>query len=598
MATKSAPRVFVFIAVALALIFFSVALSESLVKSPASDEPPHIASGLSYVATGIFRGNPQHPPLLKELSGLSLLLGGIRWPRTPETDFFLHGDVPKGAQLEWEIGNRIIIGNGPDRTLFWARLPFLVISALLGILIYLWGRELLGGLAALCATFLYFTDPTIMGQAFTVTMDVGVSAFAVLFLFALWRYTRNPTPQRLVLCGLALGLALCAKFSALLFLPIAGLLVFAAVIWPGEPNTGRKRTILDPYYVEPGEIQQTLRSLRKAGRNDLCPCGSGKKYKACHGNRASASTLSWLSKRWLLCAAAFLAMCLVAAVVIEAVYFFPKDPLLYVHGAQLVNADHRPDYQTYMAGEMQHRFTGYFAVAYLLKEPMASIILASAGLILLFRSKSIMPLQKLFLLVPPALFFVGTSMLADQIGIRYVMPMLPFAHLLGGLALATLFTTTVKWGRWAAVALCAWLALAVAGVYPDHLSYFNESACLLGDPSRIGLDGGSKCGVLWLDDSNVDWGQGLKQLKVWLDRHERGRTIRLASQYTFPADGYGIVSEKASPVELGTQPQNGLYVVSASLVARMPAVPGATDWLRRIPTVAMVGHALYVYDIP
>jgi uncharacterized protein YecA (UPF0149 family) len=25
---------------------------------------------------------------------------------------------------------------------------------------------------------------------------------------------------------------------------------------------------------------------RKAGRNDPCPCGSGKKYKRCHGARA------------------------------------------------------------------------------------------------------------------------------------------------------------------------------------------------------------------------------------------------------------------------------------------------------------------------
>ncbi len=26
----------------------------------------------------------------------------------------------------------------------------------------------------------------------------------------------------------------------------------------------------------------------KVGRNDLCPCGSGKKYKRCHGNGTAA----------------------------------------------------------------------------------------------------------------------------------------------------------------------------------------------------------------------------------------------------------------------------------------------------------------------
>ena len=596
--TKAAPRAFGFIAIALAVVFFLVTLSESLVKSPTEDESPHIASGLSYVATGIFRANLQHPPLLKELSGLALLLGGIRWPRTPETELLLHGRLPKGSQPEWEIGAKIIASNGPDRTLFWARLPFLLISSLLAVLIYYWGRQMVGPLAALCATVLYVTDPTIMGQAFTVTMDVGLTAFTVLFLFALWRYLRNPNARRLAVCGLALGLVLCAKFSALLLLPVAAVLLFAAVVWPPAPEPGRKRTILDPYYLEPGETPPLRRVQPKAGRNDFCPCGSGKKYKTCHGNKSSASSLAWLSKRFVLCAAALLVMCLIAAVVIEALYFFPQDPLLYVHGAQLVNADHNPDYQTYLAGELQRRFISYFAIAYLLKEPLAAIILALIGLVLLFRSKSITPLQRLFLLTPAVLFFVGTSMLADQIGIRYIMPVLPFAHLLGGLALAALFTTTAKWGRWAAVALCAWLALAVGGIYPDHLSYFNESACLLGDPSQIGLDGGSKCGILWLDDSNVDWGQGLKQLKLWLDRHESGRIVRLSNPYRFPEDAYGITSVKPAVAELTRQPQRGLYVVSATSVARVPAMRGASDWLRRTPTVAVVGHALYVYDLP
>jgi preprotein translocase subunit SecA len=30
-------------------------------------------------------------------------------------------------------------------------------------------------------------------------------------------------------------------------------------------------------------VQQVVRSQQKVGRNDPCPCGSGKKYKKCHG---------------------------------------------------------------------------------------------------------------------------------------------------------------------------------------------------------------------------------------------------------------------------------------------------------------------------
>jgi preprotein translocase subunit SecA len=32
-----------------------------------------------------------------------------------------------------------------------------------------------------------------------------------------------------------------------------------------------------------GEVVTVTRSMPKVGRNDPCPCGSGKKYKQCHG---------------------------------------------------------------------------------------------------------------------------------------------------------------------------------------------------------------------------------------------------------------------------------------------------------------------------
>jgi len=45
---------------------------------------------------------------------------------------------------------------------------------------------------------------------------------------------------------------------------------------------------LDPVFAadaseEPEEPQQQPEPAGKPGRNDPCPCGSGKKYKKCHG---------------------------------------------------------------------------------------------------------------------------------------------------------------------------------------------------------------------------------------------------------------------------------------------------------------------------
>ena len=33
----------------------------------------------------------------------------------------------------------------------------------------------------------------------------------------------------------------------------------------------------------PEQVAQTENAVPKVGRNDPCPCGSGKKYKHCHG---------------------------------------------------------------------------------------------------------------------------------------------------------------------------------------------------------------------------------------------------------------------------------------------------------------------------
>jgi hypothetical protein len=47
---------------------------------------------------------------------------------------------------------------------------------------------------------------------------------------------------------------------------------FAAASEPKEAHGG-----------EGAPVQTYKREQPKVGRNDLCPCGSGKKYKKCHG---------------------------------------------------------------------------------------------------------------------------------------------------------------------------------------------------------------------------------------------------------------------------------------------------------------------------
>src|SRR5580704_14349614 len=119
------------VAGALIAVFLFQTITASLEKSPVVDEPPHIAAGLSYLGTHVFRANPEHPPLLKEISALSLMMAGVRWPKTDLSDALISGQA-EGKNLEWPVGNNILHDDGVDRVLFWGRLPLALLGGLLG----------------------------------------------------------------------------------------------------------------------------------------------------------------------------------------------------------------------------------------------------------------------------------------------------------------------------------------------------------------------------------------------------------------------------------------------------------------------------------
>jgi hypothetical protein len=540
------PRSFAIAAALLATLFAELFFASRL-KSPAWDEPGHIASGVAYVQLGSLAVNPQHPPLLKALSGLSLTIAGAKWPDVAQARELLNG----AEKWQWDIGSLMLIKAGVDRALQWARLPMMLVGVLGGLVIYLWGRQLAGELAGLCALFLYALDPTIVGHSFLVTLDVGLGVFSLLFLFCLRTYVRVPGRLMLAICGVTLGLALCTKFSSVVLLPVGAVLL---ALGSQEPL------------------------------------------------RARAASLAWIGG--------------IAAMVVLGIYRF-HDAGAFLAGITRVNADHDANYLAFMAGRLAGNFTSYFAVAYLLKEPLAGIALAAGGVWVVLRGSlgrsdgartaaggpaKVARREKAFVLLPPVAFFALHVWKADDLGIRYIVPCLPFAHLLGGIALATLVRAPGPALRVAAAVLSVWIVAAAAGIYPDGLSYFNESACLMDNPAKIGLDGGSRCGIAWLDDSNVDWGEGLKQLGVWIDRNAKSRLARLAYFGSFPPQAYDLPLELMDDSQTWFRPPPGLYAVSAHLVAHNTAlVRGAwsrgDEWMARLTPRAIVGHCLYIYDI-
>ena len=534
--------------IALAFAFFAQSYSASRLKSPTWDEPFHMAVGLAYIETGSIFSTLANTPLLREIAACLLPAVGIDWPDSEIGNRVItvtQPDFHTAIGLQYAAGREIMHAKGPDRVLFWSRLPMILLATGFIFIIYLLGRATFGNGAGLGAAFLYAFDPNILAQSFLTTTDAGLAFFAVLFAFAVWSYIQRQTLWRLLFSGVALGAVLSAKYTAIVLLPTAALWLTASAIWP-------------PAAAPPTPLRARL--IRNA--------------------------------------CAFAGMCLAAILAMECIYLFPPN-LFHVYFAGLGEVTETPEGIFFMAGKLAHRFYGYFVVTWLLKEPLAIIFAVALGLFLTVRQWKTTYFRTAFLLLPAAAFLTIYSLLANDFGIRYIDVVLPFMHIFGGVGLAALFSSTSRKARISGVVLSTWVLAAAAGIYPDHLSYFNETACLLTDPSKIGFDGGSSCGIKWLDESNVDLGGGLKQLKSWMNQHFPGQRFHIGYFGSFPPEYYYMNCDVLSADEALKGKMRGPVAMSAYFVASLPQRFHRADgeWMQKMKPVAIVGHSYYIFDL-
>jgi hypothetical protein len=130
----------------------------------------------------------------------------------------------------------------------------------------------------------------------------------------------------------------------------------------------------------------------------------------------------------------FAIMCGAALVALQVIYLLPSDPFQYLSGWRGIYGGHVEGFQGYLAGQLAPRFYSYYIVAFLLKEPIATIVLAVIGLWFVLSDRSVPNLGRTFYLLPPAILVAGYTVMSFDIGIRYLLPALPFAYLLGGVA--------------------------------------------------------------------------------------------------------------------------------------------------------------------
>ena len=225
------PRQRALVVGALLLIFTLELVHVARVYSATWDEAHHLYDGYTVWTRHDYRLNPEVPPLVKLTAALPLLPLHLYAPPNQGRS------EPKEAFLD---GRAFVFGNGGDRVLFPARMACMLFSLLLAWLLYAAAREMFGDMPALAALALFVLDPNILAHGALITTDVGSACCIFGAVYAFYRYAKAPGTVRLLITGLATGLAMCAKFTGIFVLPM--LLLLAVAEGPARPEFNRPET--------------------------------------------------------------------------------------------------------------------------------------------------------------------------------------------------------------------------------------------------------------------------------------------------------------------------------------------------------------------
>ena len=521
-------------AIALALLACLLAASTYPVFGNTWDEPEHIAAGLVLLDRGDYVYDDQHPPLARLAAAVGPYLAGSR---------LLENISPFG-----DVAGRDVLYHSPasyDTVLTLARLGMLPFLFLLVLATWLWTRHVLGGATATLAALFIATTPVILGHGAVAAIDVPVTGLIVLSLYLLLRWMEEPTALRAAALGVASGLAVSTKLSAVPFIGVCVLVLVAA------------RVIC----------------LRSAPR-------------------------TWLWRERILgCAlAGVIAACIPVAVygpkLIEfATPLFPHlrlpvgvfEVARNFAGVAFHNAHGHP---SFLLGETRQFGWWYFYyVALAVKTPLPLLLAGAAGLGMLLwrgareRSVALMAAPLCFI----AILLFSSAYSHINIGVRHVMVLYPLLAIGAAHAISTGWRAAAGLTREASRAVLraalAALVLWQAGtllVWPDYLAYFNELAG--SHPERI------------LVDSDLDWGQDLRRLSHELARR-RVDTLYLA--YSGSAD---LMLEHLPPFQSLPRDRPVTGWIAIDMLTLKDYRPHY-DWLLRYTPVTRVGKSIDLYRI-
>lgn len=593
----------------------ALAVTSLLGDSLTFDELNHLTAGVSYLETGDFRLDPATPPLGQMWQALPLLAIKHDWPGAESPHWVASRRYFLGRQ--WLFQNN----NSQAETLHnAARIMTVLLYLGTCLTVYALGRSMFGRAAGLLALTLAVFSPTLLAHGRLVTADLPVTFATALSLLTFGLLMREFSWPRLLGACIAISLAATIKMSWPLILPALGIMALIAMarrtplrhaLWPTRKPAHKSRK---PSPAEPIVCEKPGCGQENAAWAEFCvQCGamlSAQRDPPAFDVITPAALKSRLARGVailfagaVMATAAWAAIwtCFAwryspfppgtpehhimrpvkiagqpAAVTMDGVWdavlrdaegkemtgLAPKFitwarqrrflPEAYLYGLALVV---RPSQQRthYLNGEIYSTIKpSYFPIAFALKTPIATLLLLLSGLVTAAAhrpSRTLQPMLLIGVIFFAAAYFAYTSFNVVNIGHRHILPIYPALFALAG-------ATGVWWGsrlgRIVLLGAVGWLVAANALIYPHYLSYFNES---IGGPTN---------GHHYLADSNIDWGQDLKRLAKYAERHPDEK-IKLAYFGSADPSVYGLEYEKIPRRRNFGKPSEqlpGTYVIS------------------------------------
>ncbi len=434
---------------------------------------------------------------------------------------------------------------------FMARLVTILYSAAVAYLIFHWSRSMYGFAPAIFSTVLYILDPNIIAHSQLVTTDIFITGMTILTFYLIWKFANKRNLLNGLLCAIALGLSQLVKYTAVALFPLA---VTALIIhdWPTIKNIYKERSVkkygryvgqLASYLLVALIITTVIINLGFRFNHTFTSIEDyrfrSSFFQSLQANLTTAKNIS-----------------------------IPL-PYPYLQGLDwMIHTNQTADRygNIYLLGHVSkpQGFPGYYFVAFALKVPIATQILALAALGMYFlnpRRRVRFTQDEVFCLTPIAFFTIYFNFFFNaQTGIRYELVIFPLLFIFTG-SLFVDWETLPRSLKAAGALAITYLAISTLSYFPHFTPYFNE---LVWDKRQT---------YKYLADSNLEWGQSTGELEQYLSQH--------------PDAIY-------SPNSI----EPGLLVVSGSDLVGILTRPEKYAWLRdNFKPVDTIAYAYFVYKI-